>query len=60
MLELVHLFIFKAFRTIPSIKSPLIADNKYRDAYGGQGFIPSESFVYRGSYLLEKNTFHQS
>jgi 6-phosphofructokinase 1 len=28
--------------------------------YGGQGFIPEEAFVYRGSFVLEKNIFHES
>mgnify|MGYP000928693007 CR=1 FL=1 len=44
-------------KQIPHIKSPLIGSNAHRNIFGGQGFLPEEAFVYKGSYVLEKNMF---
>jgi hypothetical protein len=30
----------------------LHGDNKFRSAYGGQGFLPDESFIYVGSFVI--------
>ena len=53
-------FLIKGFKNIPSIKSPLLSDNKERNEVGGQGFIPERSFIYRGSFVLSNNNFHES
>ena len=44
-------------KQIPHIKSPLIGSNAHINVFGGQGFLPEEAFVYKGSYVLEKNAF---
>lgn len=48
----------KNLKNIPHIKSPLIGSNTHRNIFGGQGFLPEDAFIYKGSYVLEKNTFN--
>jgi hypothetical protein len=54
---LVLSYLIKNLKQIPTIKSPLIGSNAHRNIFGGQGFLPEEAFVYKGSYVLEKNVF---
>lgn len=55
-----HLVLELGFRNIPSIKSPLLSDSREKCELGGQGFIPEKSFIYRGSFVLSKNSYRQS
>lgn len=52
-----HLIQLLNLKQIPHIKSPLIGSNAHRSIFGGQGFLPEEAFIYKGSYVLEKNLF---
>eukprot|EP00919_Chromeraceae_sp_WS-2016_P013606 GHVR01032071.1.p1 GENE.GHVR01032071.1~~GHVR01032071.1.p1 ORF type:complete len:142 (+),score=11.03 GHVR01032071.1:337-762(+) len=34
-----------------------MSENKYKNVFGGQGFLPDEGFVYRGSFVLSINVY---
>lgn len=45
-------------RDLPSIMSPLLGDSKYRSVYGGEGFLPEDSFIFLNSFILSQGSFN--
>ena len=42
----------------PTIISPMLGDSKYRSVFGGEGFLPDDSFIYLNSYILCKILYY--
>jgi len=52
-----HLATLLEVYDFPKILSPLLGDSKYRSVFGGEGFLPEESFVCSNSYVLSHAVF---
>lgn len=52
-----HLASILEVTEFPQIVTPLIGDSKYRSVYGGEGFLPEESFINENSFCLSKASF---
>ena len=55
-----HLISELHLKQLPNIKSPLLKVIQKKNVLQREGFLPPESFVYKGSYVLSKNTYASS
>lgn len=45
-------------KDFPYIVSPLLGDSTYRSVYGGEGFLPENTFVFYNSFVMGNSTFN--
>jgi len=45
-------------KDFPYIVSPLLGNNSYRSVYGGEGFLPENTFVFYNSFVMSNSTFN--
>lgn len=60
ILKVPHLIHTAKVEKFPEIISPLLGDSAYRSVYGGEGFLPEDSFVYGNSFILSPADFNPS
>eukprot|EP01017_Pseudomicrothorax_dubius_P013325 TRINITY_DN1581_c0_g1_i4.p1 TRINITY_DN1581_c0_g1~~TRINITY_DN1581_c0_g1_i4.p1 ORF type:complete len:548 (+),score=142.06 TRINITY_DN1581_c0_g1_i4:84-1727(+) len=58
VLRVPHMLHFLPDKNFPIIVSPLSGDSRFRSIYGGEGFLPDESFISPGSYTLSMASFY--